>query len=309
MRLKLAATGRYVGTMEKEQARDCASRSRCRGAQKIQQHKAETSVTLWGVHGSVPKPGFWTSEYGCSTSCYEVTCGSRTVIFDAGSGLVALGQKLLEDETTEIDIALTHFHVDHVMGLPFFAPMFEKNVRIRILSDTKVLACSAEEMMGRLFAQPFVPMGMDAIKADLVFQDLSEAPVHTIGDATIDSLELSHPGGNTALRIRHKDKSVVYTGDFSHVDTEQMSSLKAWLDSCDLGIVETTFTPQNYDPTKCFGHTHWRAAGQIANGAKSWLGVHHHHLADDETLNLVDQELRAVFPNGRLGKDGQTIWL
>jgi len=97
--------------------------------------------------------------------------------------------------------------------------------------------------------------------------------------------------------------------DFSHFEADQMSTLTAWMDNADLGILETTFTPQNYDPHKSFGHTHWRAAGQIAAQAKKWLGVHHHHLADDHTLDLVDQELRAAFPNGRLGKDGQTIWL
>jgi phosphoribosyl 1,2-cyclic phosphodiesterase len=75
-----------------------------------------------------------------------VTYGSKSLICDAGTGLVALGQKLLQDETTEIDIALTHFHVDHVMGLPFFAPLFEKGVKIRFFADEKVLAYSVEEM-------------------------------------------------------------------------------------------------------------------------------------------------------------------
>ena len=195
------------------------------------------------------------------------------------------------------------------MGLPFFAPLFENGVRVRLLANEAVLSCSVEEMMRRLFAPPFIPMGIDAIRADLSFQDLSDVAMHSVGDATIECLELCHPGGNTAFRIRHRDKSVVYTGDFSHFEADQMSTLTAWMDNADLGILETTFTPQNYDPHKSFGHTHWRAAGQIAAQAKKWLGVHHHHLADDHTLDLVDQELRAAFPNGRLGKDGQTIWL
>ena len=261
------------------------------------------------MHGSVPKSGLWTSDYGCATSCYEVTCGSKSIICDAGSGLVALGQKLLQDETTEIDIALTHFHVDHVMGLPFFAPLFEKGVRIRFLANEKVLTCSVQEMLRQLFAQPFLPMGITAIQADLSFHDLSDAAVHTVGDATIEWLELCHPGGNTALRISHKGKNVVYSGDFSHHDTDQVSDLTTWMDNADLGIVETTFTPESYDPHNSFGHTHWRAAGEIAAGAKNWLGVHHHHLADDHSLGLTDLELRDAFPNGRLGKDGQTFWL
>lgn len=261
------------------------------------------------MHGSVPKSGLWTSDYGCATSCYEVTCGSKSIICDAGSGLVALGQKLLQDETPEINIALTHFHIDHIMGLPFFAPLFEKGVRIRLFADETVLACSVEEMMHRLFAQPFLPMGMEAIQADLSFQDLSDAEIHTLGDATIERLELCHPGGNTAFRIRHNDKTVVYTGDFSHCDEHQMRRLTEWMENVDLGIVESTFTPQNYNANKSFGHTHWHAAGKIAMPAKKWLGVHHHHLADDHTLGLADQELRATFPNGRLGKDGQTLWL
>ena len=84
----------------------------------------EFSVTFWGVRGSIACPGPETIRYGGDTSCLEVMCGTRRLIFDADTGLRKLGNKLVRLGPCETDPRLTHTHLDHVCGLPVFVPLF-----------------------------------------------------------------------------------------------------------------------------------------------------------------------------------------
>ena len=96
--------------------------------------KASMRVRFWGVRGSIPCPGPATIRYGGNTPCIEVRCGERVLIFDAGTGLRSLGIELLKDKKIRnVDIFITHCHLDHVSGLPFFAPFFREDYQVRSL--------------------------------------------------------------------------------------------------------------------------------------------------------------------------------
>ncbi|MGE0803145.1 MAG: MBL fold metallo-hydrolase, partial [Lautropia sp.] len=91
------------------------------------------SVHFRGVRGSVPCPGPATVRYGGNTPCLEVRCGERLLIFDAGTGLRELGNALAAAKApVDADIFLSHCHVDHINGLPFFAPLYAPANRLRI---------------------------------------------------------------------------------------------------------------------------------------------------------------------------------
>src|SRR5215813_11019971 len=90
-------------------------------------------VRFWGVRGSVPCPGPETARYGGNTACVEVRCGDRLLVFDAGSGLRSLGSSLCEKTAgVQADIFLSHCHIDHIAGLPFFAPAYRPASRLRV---------------------------------------------------------------------------------------------------------------------------------------------------------------------------------
>ena len=91
------------------------------------------SVRFWGVRGSIPCPGLATQRYGGNTPCVEVQCGGRTIILDAGTGIRELGNSLVKrGEPIDADVLLTHAHYDHVIGIPFFAPLYLQQHKFRL---------------------------------------------------------------------------------------------------------------------------------------------------------------------------------
>src|SRR5881296_3781813 len=97
---------------------------------------APTRLKFWGVRGSIPTPGPTTVHYGGNTSCVEVRAQGQIIILDAGTGLRPLGRQLTEEfdnRPLELTLLLTHTHWDHIQGLPFFAPIYQPQCRMRIL--------------------------------------------------------------------------------------------------------------------------------------------------------------------------------
>ena len=91
-------------------------------------------VKFWGVRGSIATPSLKHVAYGGNTSCVEVACGGRRVIFDAGTGIRNLGNWLLRKDVNEAHLLLSHTHWDHINGFPFFAPFFDPSREIKIMA-------------------------------------------------------------------------------------------------------------------------------------------------------------------------------
>ena len=91
------------------------------------------ALRFWGVRGSLPAPGPATARYGGNTSCVELRCGPHLLILDAGTGLRELGGALAASGVAvDADILLSHTHLDHISGLPFFAAMYDPRARLRL---------------------------------------------------------------------------------------------------------------------------------------------------------------------------------
>src|SRR3954469_14901388 len=119
-------------------------------------------IRFWGVRGSIPCPGADTIRYGGNTPCIEIRCGQRVLIFDAGSGIRPLGNSLVKNKaTSELDIFLTHCHLDHVTGLPFFAPFFSDKYRIRIWAGNLLPDESVEKVVRKFMSSPLFPVEVE----------------------------------------------------------------------------------------------------------------------------------------------------
>ncbi len=169
-------------------------------------------VTFYGVRGSVPAPGPDTARYGGNTSCVEVRLDDGTLlVLDAGTGMRKLGEALLaEGGTPAVHMLISHTHWDHILGLPFFGPLWRSETELFIYP----LASDAQERFQRtIFDDIHFPVSASDIPARVEFA----RPLGVewrIGSARIRRIQLNHPGGAQGFRIDDDEGgSLVYLTD------------------------------------------------------------------------------------------------
>src|SRR6266404_8946185 len=123
------------------------------------------SVTFWGVRGSIACPGRRYERYGGNTSCLEMRCGRHLLVFDAGTGLRALGEALKTQGPLDIDLFLTHSHLDHIVGLPFFPPLFDPASKVRFWSGHLLPDRRLRDAICTMMVAPLFPVPIDIFAA------------------------------------------------------------------------------------------------------------------------------------------------
>jgi phosphoribosyl 1,2-cyclic phosphodiesterase len=177
------------------------------------------NITFWGVRGSIPCPGPRTVKYGGNTTCLELRfehC-DRLIIIDAGTGIRLLGNELLRRELArgvrELDIYLTHTHWDHILGFPFFAPMYVPNMIIRIHGPATCEQDALEKVLRGQFEYRYFPVRMEELAADIRFVEL-RAGVYDLGDGIrLRTKYLNHPVSCLGYRFEHGGKALVTAFD------------------------------------------------------------------------------------------------
>lgn len=169
-------------------------------------------VRFYGVRGSVPAPGPETARYGGNTSCVDVRLGDGTIIvLDAGTGMRKLGDTLLKGKrSSPVNLLLSHTHWDHILGLPFFAPLWKQETELLIYP----LATDAQERFQRtIFDDIHFPVSANDIPARVEFMR-PEGSTWRIGSARIRRISLNHPGSAQGFRIDDDDgSSIAYLTD------------------------------------------------------------------------------------------------
>ena len=162
----------------------------------------EFHIRLWGVRGSIPCPGEETAKYGGNTSCVEIVCGDRLLIFDAGTGLCQFAENHLNGTPLDVDLFLTHTHYDHVWGWPHFSAALDERNKFLIRAGHLHDAGGIEKLMRGLLTDPLNPVHTGTLRAELAFIDFG------IGDTLephagikVLTAPLNHPNGASGYRI------------------------------------------------------------------------------------------------------------
>ena len=276
-------------------------------------------IRFWGVRGSLPSPGNETALVGGNTSCVEVTGGGSRVILDAGSGIRALGDALMKaGEAKRVHLLLSHVHWDHVMGIPFFTPLYVPGTELVIGSGPLERDASPQrgalsasdnrlplrDVLKRQMTPPLFPIEFDAVAGRVTTVDLEPDSAFTVGRLEITMASLSHPDPVWAYRISFGGHSVVYATDTEHQEGKIDERLVRLALGADVLIYDAQYTPEEYrgevgQSKKGWGHSTFEAGAAVARaaGAKTLVLFHHDPRRTDEGVAEIVQRARAVFPN------------
>ncbi|EKD41726.1 MAG: beta-lactamase protein [uncultured bacterium] len=252
-------------------------------------------IIFWGVRGSFPIISSGNQPLGGNTSCIEIKNKKDRLILDAGTGLFQVSQKTVFSEKI-ISILLSHYHFDHLWGLPFFKPLYDKNKTIALIgpADKKN---SPRKLLGQFFNEAFFPVPLNKIPAKLTYKDISVKPI-TVGTLKISPIPLNHPGVTTGYLIDNGQAKVAYCTDCESIDAynhlsaskcqNYQKNLVQKIQGVDMLIQDSHFFDQDYNKHKGWGHSSWTQAIQLATQAKVKKLVLFHYSPQYSDKEILD---------------------
>ena len=259
-------------------------------------------VKFWGVRGSTPTPQPENLRYGGNTPCVEFRSDSGALlIVDCGTGLRMLGKTLAREfgrRPIRAHILISHFHWDHIQGLPFFTPLYDPANHF-YLHSFRPHESSLEETLGGQMTNPYFPVNMTAMNANYEFSEIGEGPLD-LDDFHIQTRSVNHPQGCFSFRIENNGKSVVYATDYEPGDPQSDRNIRELAYGADTLIYDSQYTRAQIEhEKKGWGHSTWVEGVNVCKESRVHQLVlfHHDPDSDDQTVDRLQREARAQFPN------------
>ncbi len=268
-------------------------------------------VRFWGVRGSIACPGAHMVRYGGNTSCLEVRCGDELLIFDAGTGLKDLGNRLIADGALDANLFLTHTHFDHVCGLPFFAPLFGSENKLKLWAGHLRPRYTLQEVIRDMLIAPLFPVPPEIFRAAVIYNDFeSGEKLKPRPGIEIRTAPLNHPNGACGYRVEYAGKSICYLTDTEHFDDRQDPNVLGLIDGADIVIYDSTYTDEEYPKYKSWGHSTWQECVRLCEtaGVKTAVIFHHDPGHDDAFMDRVAAEAKAMRPGTVVAREGMVLY-
>ncbi len=289
-------------------------------------------VRFWGVRGSYPTPGADTVQHGGNTSCIEVQAGGHTLILDAGTGIIRLGDALLrrsKGKHLQISLLITHAHGDHLIGFPFFAPLFEGSTEIDCFGPA-LAGRSIEQIVTPLMSPPYFPVDIHTLPSKRTFHTVTSEqciiwqagvgakPQVADSAGQMQAAELrvdvkfthNHPlDGAILYKIEYAGHRVVYATDVEW-DGPYDADFLAFVQGADLLIHDAQYTGEDYERAKHgFGHSTIAMATGVACAAqvRTLILFHHEPLYNDAKLDAMEAEAQTLFAQTFSASEGMEI--
>jgi len=298
----------------------------------------ELRVRFWGVRGSYPTPGAGTVKYGGNTASVEIRAGERTIILDAGTGIIPLGRELarrasVQKRPLEVLLLFSHLHHDHTQGFPFFVPAYMPNARLHIFGPGGTPETLSSVLERNQSTETF-PLGLREMASSKDIQSVRESQIIVWDESGICLAEsaaglndeaviirihksYAHPGGVYIYRVTWRGKSIVYATDTEgYVGTDR--KLVQFAKDADVLIHDAQYSEEHYrgqlvgfPSTQGYGHSTVTMACEVA--AASEVGqlilFHHDPSYSDEMVTGMEATAKSLFTDSVAAYEGLEIVL
>ncbi len=261
----------------------------------VQKHRAD----LTELPAFLEQNQLLTSSYGGHTSCVEITGADSRLVIDAGSGIKALGDQLIQGELGSgkghLKLLMTHFHWDHLIGLPFFAPLYIPGNKIEVYSPDPYV----EEAFKMIFKKPFFPLPFEQLAADISFHHLPPRTKTNLGEFEISPYRLDHPDPCWGYKITSAGRTLSYAVDTEahrQSPAELGEDLPLFQDS-DLLVFDAQYTLSELSEKRNWGHSAAPIGLRLAmeHGISQVTFVHHDPGALDENIEQAHREAQSAY--------------
>ena len=256
-------------------------------------------VRCHGARGSIPVSGEEYLRYGGDTTCVEIrTKNDEIIIVDAGSGIRRLGNQLLSENRFEYNIIFTHSHWDHILGFPFFRPIYSENTTINLMGCPETQG-DIQKILSRAMSAPLFPIQFERLTAAINYSGNCS---HTfrIDSVEIHPIRLSHPNMGLGYRFVEDGKSFVFLTDnelgYRHSGGMSFDDYAHFVAGADLLVHDSEYSREQYETTRSWGHSTYLDALELAfaGRVKRFALCHHHQDRTDDEQDDILQRCREV---------------
>jgi phosphoribosyl 1,2-cyclic phosphodiesterase len=271
-------------------------------------------IRFWGVRGSYAAPHATHLGVGGNTSCVEIRAGDHLLVCDGGTGIIPLGEALMHSPLREMMVVFTHYHWDHICGLPFFPPAFSPAWKIRFFGPGET-AADIEQRLSNQMKAPYFPVEIETWMASIEYVSPGSGTLQH-GPMTIRFHNVHHPGVTYGYRVNVAGKSIVYMSDnevaylktsierradefdddehhiLASIEREERLSEIAAVKGADILIHDAQYTPCDYERKRGWGHSCYVDTVNFAidAGVKSLYLYHHDPTYDDAKVDEIHRD-------------------
>lgn len=256
-------------------------------------------IKCWGSRGSIPVSGKEYLKYGGDTTCMEIRSEDDDLItVDAGTGIRRLGIELTEKKHHSFDMLFTHAHWDHLMGFPFFSPVYNDIFNIR-MQGCPFAQEFIRKMLGKVMSPPNFPVEYSEVKARISYTP--DCPLNfNIGPISIKPVALSHPNRGSGYKFTENGKDFVFLTDnelgYQHRGGLLFDDYLEFCKGADLLIHDAEYTAEEYKSVVQWGHSLYTDALELAikAGVKRFGLFHLNQSRTDEQVDRIVDHCRQI---------------